>query len=360
MAEKKTDVVKTEEQKEKAPVQANASERFTAAVMKEFGTNVSGAVEVSEYQKRLIQGYFIWIDRALKAAEEERVRKNDANKDHKFDNPLPVSWQTVNLSDLAIDLVHYAKLGLDMNQDNMLNPIPFRNTKRGQYDVTLMEGYNGIRYIAEHYAVEIPKAVTVEVVYSNDSFKPIKKGASNPIENYEFEIVAPFDRGDIVGGFAYIEFTDPAKNELVILSMRDIEKRKPRYASAEFWGGKKKIWENGKQIEVETDGWLDEMVRKTLIREAYSAKHLPRDPRKIDDVYQYLKLREAKYAEMAANAEVAEKANVVFVDADGETGVNTETGEIAQIEEPAASKIEDNKMAPTGKKVPEEEEGIDF
>lgn len=357
MAEKKNEVVKTEEQKA-APVQANASERFTAAVMKEFGTNVSGAVEVSEYQKRLIQGYFVGIDRALKAAEEERVRKNESNKDHKYDNPLPVSWQTVNLPDLAIDLVHYAKLGLDMNQDNMLVPIPFRNTKKGQYDITLMEGYNGIRYIAEKYAVEVPKAVTVEVVYSTDIFKPIKKGASNPIENYEFEIMSPFDRGDIVGGFAYLEYLDPAKNELIIMSMKDIEKRKPRYASAEFWGGKKKVWENGRQIEVETDGWLDEMVRKTLIREAFSAKHLPRDPRKIDDVYQYLKLREARYAEMAANAEVAEKANVVFVDADGETGVNTETGEIAQIEEPAVEAEE--KKAPAGKKVHEEEEGVDF
>lgn len=53
-----------------------------------------------------IQGYFISIDRALKAAEEERLRKNANNKDHKYDNDLPVTWENVNLTDLALDVVH--------------------------------------------------------------------------------------------------------------------------------------------------------------------------------------------------------------------------------------------------------------
>ena len=329
------------------------SERFTNTVLKEFGGSVAGAMQVTDYQRTLIQGYFIVIDRALKAAEEERIRKNENNKDHKYDNDLPVTWNTVNLNDLALDLVHYARMGLDMTQDNMLFPIPYKNNKRNNYDITLMEGYNGIRYIAEKYAVEAPTAVTIEVVYSTDTFKPIKKGGSNRVENYEFEITSPFDRGEIVGGFAYLEFEDPTKNELIIMSMKDIEKRKPKYASANFWGGKAKVWENGKQVETEVEGWKDEMVRKTIIREAFGAKHLPRDPKKVDDSYQYMKMREARYAEIEAQAEINASANATLIDTKPEppalsapTGtVNTETGEV----------IDAGKAAPA-----EPDDGMDF
>lgn len=289
------------------------SEKFTNKVLREFGGSVAGAMQVTEYQRTLIQGYFIVIDRALKTAEEDRLRKNATNSDHKWDNELPVNWNTVNLNDLALDLVHYARMGLDMMQENMLFPIPYKNNKRNWYDITLMEGYNGIRYIAEKYAIEVPSAVTVEVVYSSDKFHPIKKGKDNRVENYEFEITNAFDRGDIVGGFAYLEFKDPTKNELIIMSMRDIEKRKPTYASPNFWGGKKKEKVNGRWEEIETDGWIDEMVRKTIIREAYSAKHLPRDPRKIDDAYKYAKIREARYAEIEAQAEIDANANVTLI-----------------------------------------------
>ena len=317
--------------------QLATSEKFTNKVLMEFGGSVAGAMQVTDYQRTLIQGYFIVIDRALKAAEEERIRKNENNKNHDYDNPLPINWNTVNLNDLALDLVHYARMGLDMTQDNMLFPIPYKNNKRNVYDVTLMEGYNGIRYIAEKYAVEVPTAVTIEVVYSTDNFRPIKKGKDNRVENYEFEITNAFDRGTIVGGFAYLEFTDPTKNELIIMSMKDIEKRKPKYASANFWGGKQKVWENGKQVEVETEGWVDEMVRKTIIREAFSAKHLPRDPKKVDDSYQYMKMREARYAEIEAQAEIAANANATLIDTtpapaalpEGTT-VDTSSGEVIE------------------------------
>jgi len=293
------------------PAKPNISERFTMKVIKEFGGSV-GTPQVTEFQKRLIQGYFICIDRALKVAEEERLRKNANNRDHeKYDNNLPITWDNVNLNDLALDLVHYARLGLDMMQDNHLFPIPYKNNKAQRYDVTLMEGYNGIRYIAERYAVEFPRDVTVELVYSSDTFVPIKKDSRNKVESYEFTINNPFDRGEIQGGFGYIEYDDPAKNKLVIMTMKDIMKRKPAYASANFWGGTQKVWEDGKQVEKETEGWFDEMCRKTIMREVYSAKHIPRDPQKVDDTYQYLKMREAKRAEMEAQ-------DVIDIHANGE------------------------------------------
>lgn len=289
------------------------AEKFTDKVLREFGGSV-GAIQVTDYQRQLIQGYFIAIDRALKTAEEERLRKNNNNKDHKYDNDLAVNWNTVNLNDLALDIVHYARMGLDMMQDNHLFPIPYKNNKTLKYDMTLMLGYNGIQYIAEKYAVEQPIAITVELVHETDTFRPIKKNATNKVEAYDFVISQPFDRGKVVGGFGYIEYADPAKNQLVIMTMRDIEKRKPKYASANFWGGTQKVWENGKQVETETEGWFEEMCLKTIKREIYSAKHIPRDPKKVDDAYQYMKMREAKIAEMEAQAEIDALANTIIID----------------------------------------------
>lgn len=276
--------------------QANMSERFMQKVIHEFSGSV-GEFQITEYQRQLIQGYFIGVDRALKTAEAERVRKNENNRDHKYDNAVPVTWANVNMADLALDVVHYARLGLDTMQANFITPIPYLNKKAGRYDINLMLGYNGIKYIAEKFALCPPKSVTIELVYSTDNFKPYKKGRGNDVESYDFEITNPFDRGHIVGGFGYIEYDDPKKNELVLMSMKDIEKRKPEYASANFWGGKANEWKNGKKVEVNKDGWLDEMCRKTLIREVYSPKHILLDPRKVDDSYQYMKQREVRLAE---------------------------------------------------------------
>lgn len=324
----------TNQQPPAAPAAANASERFTGMVMKQFGST-AGAPEVSEYQKRLIQGYFIATDRALKMAEDERIRKNSNNKDHKYDNNLPVTWENVNLYDLALDSVHFARMGLDMMQDNHLFPIPYKNNKTGKYDVTLMPGYNGIQYIAEKYATEKPKAVTIELIHATDTFTPIKKSATNAFDNYEFVINNPFDRGEVLGGFGYIEYEDPAKNHLVIMTRKDIEKRKPKYASANFWGGTQKVWENGKQVEKQEEGWFEEMCEKTLKREVYSAKHLPRDPKKIDDAYQYMKYREAQLAQMEADHEVITYGNTTPIDTTPDFQPIPDPAKLPPVEPPA-------------------------
>jgi len=310
-----------------------ASEKFTNKILAEFGGNISGIVQVTDYQRRLIQGYFIGIDRTLKSAEERRLAKNASNSDHRYDENLPVTWANVNLNDLAMSLVHYARIGLDMMQDNHLFPIPYKNNRTNKYDITLMEGYNGKQYIAEKYALVKPKAVNIELVYSTDSFKPIKKSRGNNVESYEFEINNPFNRGDIVGGFGYIEYEDSSRNKLVIMTIKDILKRKPEYAAAEFWGGIKKVKENGKKVDKEIDGWFEEMCIKTIKREVYSAKHIPRDPMKIDESYHYLKAQEMRNAELEAQAEIDANANREFIDVTdvaelpSET-IDTNTGEL--------------------------------
>lgn len=312
MSEKKTTGLQKTEQP-KAPV--SASERFTSMVMREFNDNVAGGLAITEYQKTLVQGYFVGVDRCLQMQEESRIRKNENNRDHKYDNELAYDWNNVNLKDLALDVVHYARMGLDMRQKNHISPIPYKNTKTNKYDINLMPGYSGIEYVAMKYALDPPRAVKTELVYSTDTFTPIKKSINNPCDSYVFEINSPFDRGEIKGGFGYIEYEDPSKNELIIMSLEKILERKPEYASVEFWGGMKKD-KNGK--EVECKGWFAEMCEKTLKREVYGEKHIRRDPAKIDADYHYMKMREAHIAELEAEEEIKAKANTIIIDDFGE------------------------------------------
>ena len=63
-------------------------------------------------------------------------------------------------------------------------------------------------------------------------------------------------------------------------------------------------------------------AKKTIKREVFGDKHIPRDPKKIDDDYQYMKLREGRIAEMAAQDEIDTNANTIIID--------TSTGEVSQ------------------------------
>jgi len=302
---------------------ASASERFTSMVMKQYGSTGT-PYSFTDREKQLIRNYFIAIDQMLGKAEAERVRKNASNKNHDYDNNLPYSWQTIDLPQLAQDLAHYARIGLDMMEDNTLFPIPFKNNKGNLYSVTLMEGYNGIRYQAEKYALDPFETVTVEVIYKNDVFKAFKKDRRNPIEGYEFEIPNPLDRGEPVGVFGYIEFVNPTKNKLVVFSSADVLKRKPKYASPEFWGGPKKTWENGRMAETVLEGWVPEMYEKTMKREIYGSKRIPRDPDKIDESYQYIRHREQQYEDIVIEAEVTEHGNGAPLELPGDQQTETQ------------------------------------
>ncbi len=319
MAEKKTtgkEIATAAETTPEAKAALTASQRFTQMITREF-SEAAGPVNITPHQRNLIQGYFVRINSTLAKAEEERLAKNARNGDHKFDNPVPYTWDHCNLEALKFDLVQAARIGYDMREANHLFPIPYFNKRTGKYDIALMPGYNGIIYEANKYAIDRPVSVTAELVYKTDEFRPLKKDADHPVETYEFEIRQPFDRGEIVGGFAYIEFKERAKNKLVIFTLADILKRKPATASAEFWGGKGTVWENGKKVERELEGWTPEMYIKTILRAAHGAKYIPRDPRKVASAeYDYMKEREADFAAIAAQAEIRDNTASVEVDFD--------------------------------------------
>lgn len=259
-------------------VTASPSERFTAAVLKNFSQD-NGEVQITPFQKRLSQSYFIKIDQMLKAAEIKRMAKTEQYRD-----ALAYTWENVNINKLAVDVVAYSSVGLDPMQKNHLHPIPYKNSALNKYDISFTKGYNGIELVAKKYGYEVPDDVIVRLVHSKETFTPIFKDSENRKESFTHKPSEnAFDKGDIVGGYYYhVYFDNPEKNKLRVFSMKDIEKRIPKTASAEFWGGEKDKWENGKRAGKEhVEGWRDEMVWKTIKRAAWDAINI--DSQKIDE-----------------------------------------------------------------------------
>lgn len=283
--------------------QPTQSERFTNMVIKEFTAN-AGGLELTRFQKKLCQNYFIKIDQTLKAAETKRLAKSE-----KFRDALPFTWESVNMQRLAVDVVSYSSVGLDPAQPNHINIIPYKNTTAGKYDITFIIGYRGSEIKALKYGLDVPNDVVVELIYQNDLFKQYKKDINNRVESYEFEIKENFNRGEIVGGFYYHSYFDkPEKNKLRVFTLKDIIKRKPKHASAEFWGGEKDVWEDGKKVGKEaTEGWYEEMCFKTVFRAAYNAITI--DSEKIDEHFVSVMQRENENVEMRVQDEIQEKGN---------------------------------------------------
>jgi len=284
--------------------------KFMDMVLTEF-TGETGDLALTRFQRRLANNYLIAVDRALSEAERRRRTRREAD-------PLPVVWENVDMQDLVLDVVSAARIGLDPAQPNHIHMVPFKNNHTKQYNIAFMEGYRGLELKATKYGLDVPDSVVVELVYSNDRFKPIKKDYRNEIESYEFEIENPFNRGEIAGGFYYHGYSDdPRKNKLVTFTLEEILKRKPEYASVEFWGGEKAVWKNGKRVGTEqVEGWFKEMCWKTIYRAAY--KNVTIDSQKIDDDYMRLLRKETAYldqqAETTAEETISKHANKNVID----------------------------------------------
>jgi len=273
-----------------APVvkQVSAADRFTERILKEL-TDTSGDIQITDYQRKLCQNYFIKIDSMLKVNETKRMAKSESDREL-----LPYVWESVNMTKLAQDLRGYSSLGLDPLQKNHINIIPYPNKHTGLIDLGFLEGYRGIELKAMKYGFNKPDDVIVRLVYSNQFFRPIFKDFENKVESFEFRPSEnPFEIGELLGGFYFHQYYDkPEKNKIVVFTKKDIDKRKPEYASSEFWGGSKKVktWvdnpkQPGKKMPkeefIEVEGWYDEMAYKTIYRAAFD--DITIDSKLIDD-----------------------------------------------------------------------------
>ena len=264
------------------------SERFTAMVVREFSSG-AGMVEFGPLQRRLAQHLYIKIDMVLKDAEAKRLDKLAG----RADTGVSISWTNVNMQRLAMDSVHRIQLGLDALIPNHLHPIPYFNGRTKKYDLDLRIGYAGKDYYHRGMALVQPIDIIYELVYETDTFKPIKKTAKNPIESYEFEIVNPFNRGDVVGGFAYIMYEDERKNKLILVTGADFEKSRKKAGSDMFWGPHP-----------------DSMKWKTIVHR--TMKYIPLDPEKINESFAVVESQDSAVVERVeerAAETIREKAN---------------------------------------------------
>lgn len=278
-------------------------DRFTNAVISCYGDTESG-IKITEREKDIIKGYFMAIDLSLKN-----------NKDG-------INWSMVKLGDLAPRLTHYARLGLDMQLPNHLSPVPFKAGNSGKVTINLIPGYEGRKYVAKKFAIEPFEDIVVKLVGKNDTFKAIYKDANHEYDNYIYEEGNPFNKGEIVGGFAYVMYADKTKNQLTVMNIADIKKHMPKHGSS-FWTG----------------DWKEKMWLKTLIIEA--CKKISLDAEKVREYKQDLdqiKADELNNVSTQADAEAKEKmgsGDVVDVDVDFSEvpdvpDIDKETGEILE------------------------------
>jgi recombination protein RecT len=298
-------------------IEKTPSERFSEMVIREFA-GTGGKISITASQQRLISNYFISLDQTLKLAEEKRL-----NTDEKYRAKLSFEWKNINMERLATDVVACARVGLDPALPNHLALIPYNNKHTGKYDISFREEYRGKEVVAKKYGLDIPDDVVIELVYEKDVFTTIKKDKDNPIETYTFKVSDSFNRGEIIGGFWYHKFKeDPSKNKLMTYSRVQLEKYRPEKASAEFWGGEKDNWvwddekkKNVKKGTIKIDGWIPEMLYKTLYHRAYNAITL--DSRKIDDDFIKISIMEKEAIETleeGVRKEISENANQKIID----------------------------------------------
>jgi recombination protein RecT len=163
----------------------------------------------------------------------------------------------------------------------------------------LRVGYTGKDYYRQENARDKPASIRYELVYDTDDFKPIKKSFGVEADSYEFVINKPFDRGEIIGGFGYIDFGpgNETKNTLIIVTKKDFNKSKNHAASKDFW-----------------DKHPTEMMFKTLVHRV--TEKLPLDPRSVNAAsYAHVEHQETS-AEVSAYREIEENANGELIDAD--------------------------------------------
>jgi recombination protein RecT len=212
------------------------SERFALAVERQFSGEV-GNLHFSPYEKTLAQHLFIKVDAAI--AEAEAKRKEGF---------APIVWENVNMRKLAIDAVNRVQLGIDALIPGSVYPIAYFNGKTKKYDIDLRVGYRGELFYKVSASVKPIRNVRIELVYTTDEFTVYKAGVTSRLEGYDFKITHPFARGELMGGFGYIEYEDEKDNVLVVLSKAEIEKFRGTAKNSAFWAD-----------------WYEQMAYKTIV-----------------------------------------------------------------------------------------------
>ncbi len=258
----------------KQEVEKSPAERFRITTERLMAESTGVERELSDHQKRLIQGYFLLVDMSL---EEARSRGGGGGKN------LPMTWENVDMPKLASAVVASAEVGLDPSIPNHVFAIPYYNAAKKKYTVDLRRGYVGTEFIARQHSLDPIVDIIFELVHENDEFKTLKKQGGVGVESYEFKVKDPFNRGKLVGGFGYVIYEDERKNKLVVMSLADMDKRRKIAKTDSFW-----------------KSWEEEMYYKTLVSHVCSSRNIPRNPASVAEYSRHLRMKELEFSRMEA------------------------------------------------------------
>ncbi len=254
------------------PTPMTISERFVQKVERQFVAEMGSPISWTPLQKALAQHLYVKIDAALSALEIKR-----ASNSYKKNDP-PITWENVNMTKLAIDACNRVNVGLDANIPNHIHVIPYLNKRTGKYDVDLRIGYTGVDHCARNFATDPPIDIKYQLVHETDVFK---YGTQHGIAFYDYQQTSPFDPGKVIGGFGYVSYEDPRKNQVVIVEAREFEKARKASGGVEFWGGEQTGWVDGKKVNTGYDEKFEkEMQFKTVVIRV--TKKIALDPSKIN------------------------------------------------------------------------------
>jgi len=230
------------------------SDSFIQTLADTWSEDITALEAFSNHQKVLGSRLCLKVDQQLAKSEEDRPK----------DNGRPViAWGTIDMQKLFADAADRIKMGLDAMLPNHIWPVVYWNSSKNQYDVDLRVGYKGEDYYKRKSSVFPVKNIRYELVYKTDEFTVIKSDMNNCKEGYTFSITDPFNRGDVVGGFGYIEYVDESLNELIVVTKKDFNDAKNVAKSQKFW-----------------NKWPERMQYKTLVHRVTGKLQL--DPEKIN------------------------------------------------------------------------------
>jgi len=265
-----TEVKNNTEEKSVAPRNTTLTNRFVEKVNKEFISAVGEASGFTDHERKLAVNFYIHADNMLQQFEAKRM--DDGNN-----NVTPYTWENVNMAKLAVEAVHRIRIGLDALIPNHLHLIPYYNKRTGKYDMDVRIGYEGRLYMAKEYSVQPIKDIRVHLVHKNDEFTLMEITGDNPSENFRFQR-ATFDRGEVVGGFAFIRYEDESLNKVVTCDANYFNKIKGTSKTNAFWGK-----------------WGDEMKKKTVSLRAFDEVDI--DPTKTSKSFHEVQRADNPYIE---------------------------------------------------------------
>lgn len=301
------------------------AERFVAKVRNEFAGAVGHGAEFSDHEKQLASNLYMKIDSQLKTLEADRQKRNQSKP--------PITWNNLNMQDLAQDAVHRVRLGLDALIDNHIHPLPYLNGKTGKYDLDLQIGYAGLDYYKRQMSEDDIVDITYELVHKNDDFTVIKKDMDNEKDHYKFKPSDdPFNRGEVVGGFGYIQYEDEVKNEIITIGKAEFDKAKKAAPTSKVW-----------------NEWPEKMMYKTLVRRV--TKEIRIDPKKVNPSYHYVEAQDNMYRD---NNEVKIEQPEQRQEIDLDMG----NGQIEHSEEPDQPQPEGQVPGPQQEQGPDEREAL--